>query len=54
LALVTSCGNDVASTWAALLRGESGIDLIKKFDPEKVFGQNRGPKSNFDPTRFSR
>lgn len=34
LGLVTANGNDVPSTWAALKRGESGADLIKKFDTE--------------------
>ena len=32
LGLVTSCGNDVASTWAAMAEGKSGADLIKRFD----------------------
>ncbi len=35
LGLVTSCGNDVPTTWNALMNGESGADLIKKFDTEK-------------------
>ncbi|HQU83049.1 MAG TPA: beta-ketoacyl-ACP synthase II [Pyrinomonadaceae bacterium] len=34
LGLVTANGNDVPSTWDALKRGESGADLIKKFDTE--------------------
>ena len=33
--LVTPCGNDVASTWSALMRGESSADIIGKFDIEK-------------------
>ncbi|MCB1024399.1 MAG: beta-ketoacyl-ACP synthase II [Acidobacteria bacterium] len=32
LGLVTACGNDVESTWASLMKGESGADYIKKFD----------------------
>lgn len=35
LGLVTACGNNVADTWAALMEGKSGADLIKKFDTEK-------------------
>jgi 3-oxoacyl-[acyl-carrier-protein] synthase II len=35
LGLVTPNGNDVPTTWASLKRGESGADLIKKFDTEK-------------------
>ena len=34
LGLVTSCGNDVSTTWEALKRGVSGADYIKKFDTE--------------------
>ena len=32
LCLVTPVGNDVASTWSALLAGRSGVGLIKSFD----------------------
>lgn len=35
LGLVTPVGNDVPTTWDALMRGESGADQIKKFDTEK-------------------
>ncbi|MBS1792634.1 MAG: beta-ketoacyl-ACP synthase II [Acidobacteria bacterium] len=35
IGLVTPNGNDVASTWESLKRGESGADYIKKFDTEK-------------------
>jgi 3-oxoacyl-[acyl-carrier-protein] synthase II len=34
LGLVTPCGNSVAETWDALMRGESGADYITKFDAE--------------------
>ncbi|NNF00391.1 MAG: beta-ketoacyl-ACP synthase II [Pyrinomonadaceae bacterium] len=33
--LVTPCGNDVSTTWDALMNGVSGADYIKKFDTEK-------------------
>ncbi|HUF03935.1 MAG TPA: beta-ketoacyl-ACP synthase II [Aridibacter sp.] len=32
LGLVTPCGNDVPSTWDALMRADNGADYIKKFD----------------------
>ncbi|MEZ5306718.1 MAG: beta-ketoacyl-ACP synthase II [Pyrinomonadaceae bacterium] len=32
--LVTPCGNDVESTWSALMAGKSGADYIKGFDTE--------------------
>ncbi len=32
LGMVSACGNDVPTSWDAMMRGESGADLIKKFD----------------------
>ena len=52
LGLVTPCGNDVASTWAAMLRGESGVDYIKKFDTEKYSVKIAAEVKNFDPLDF--
>ncbi len=50
--LVTPCGNDVASTWSALLRGESGVDYIRKFDTEKYSVKIADEVKNFDPLDF--
>ena len=50
--LVTPCGNDVASTWAAMLRGESGVDCIKKFDTEKYSVKFAAEVKDFDPLNF--
>jgi 3-oxoacyl-[acyl-carrier-protein] synthase II len=36
LGLVTPVGNDVDSTWSALLAGTPGAAPIKKFDPAKL------------------
>lgn len=52
LGLVTPCGNDVGSTWAALKRGESGADLIKKFDTEKFDVKFACEVKNFDAEDF--
>ncbi len=52
LGLITPCGNDVASTWAALMRGESGVDYIKKFDTEKFSVKIAAEIKNFDPLNF--
>jgi 3-oxoacyl-[acyl-carrier-protein] synthase II len=52
LGLVTPCGNDVASTWAAMLRGESGADYIKKFDTEKYSVKFACEIKDFDPLDF--
>ncbi|CAN5246406.1 beta-ketoacyl-ACP synthase II [soil metagenome] len=50
--LVTPCGNDVETTWSALLRGESGVDYIKKFDTEKFSVKIAAEVKNFDPLNF--
>lgn len=49
---MTACGNDVASTWAALLRGMSGVDYIKRFDTEKYSVKIAAEVKNFDPLDF--
>src|SRR2546425_5085998 len=36
MGLVTPVGNDVASTWAALVAGESGAGPITKFDSAQL------------------
>ncbi len=50
--LVTPCGNDVDSTWAAILRGESGVDYIKKFDTGKFSVKIAAEVKDFDPLNF--
>ena len=50
--LVTPCGNDVETTWSAMLRGESGVDYIKKFDTEKYSVKIAAEVKNFDPLNF--
>lgn len=50
--LVTPCGNDVASTWSALMRGESSADIIGKFDIEKFPVKFACEVKNFDPLDF--
>ncbi|MDQ3491064.1 MAG: beta-ketoacyl-[acyl-carrier-protein] synthase II, partial [Acidobacteriota bacterium] len=52
LGLVTPCGNDVASTWSAMMNGENGADCIKKFDPEKYSVKFACEVKNFDPLSF--
>jgi 3-oxoacyl-[acyl-carrier-protein] synthase II len=52
LGLVTPCGNDVASTWAALKRSESGADYIKKFDTEKFSVKFACEVKDFDPLNY--
>lgn len=52
LGLVTACGNDVPSTWSALMKGESGADYIKKFDAEKYSARFACEVKDFDPLNF--
>lgn len=52
LGLVTPCGNDVASTWSALMNGENGADYIKKFDAEKFSAKFACEVKDFDPLNF--
>jgi 3-oxoacyl-[acyl-carrier-protein] synthase II len=52
LGLVTPCGNDVASTWEALKRGESGADNISRFDTEKFDVKFACEVKNFNAEDF--
>ena len=52
LGLVTPCGNDVASTWSALMNGVSGADYIKKFDAEKYSAKFACEVKDFDAMNF--
>lgn len=52
LGLVTACGNDVPTTWSAMMNGENGADYIKKFDTEKFSVQFACEVKDFDPLSF--
>lgn len=52
LGLVTPCGNDVPTTWSAMMNGENGADYIKKFDTEKFSVQFACEVKDFDPLSF--
>jgi len=52
LGLVTPLGNDVPTTWRALMDGESGADYIKKFDAERYSAKFACEVKNFDPLDF--
>ena len=49
LGLVTPCGNDVPTTWSALMKGESGADYIKKFDLKSTMVVNNWIKRGVVP-----
>ena len=52
LGLITPCGNSVEATWSALMRGESGVDYIKKFDTERYSVKIAAEVKNFDPLSY--
>lgn len=49
---MTACGNDVRSTWSALMRAESGADMIRKFDAENFPVRFACEVKDFDPLEF--
>jgi len=52
LGLVTAVGNDVPTTWRALMDGVSGADYIKRFDTEKFSVKFACEVKDFDPLSF--
>jgi 3-oxoacyl-[acyl-carrier-protein] synthase II len=52
IGLITACGNNVADTWDALMRGEGGVDFIKKFDTEKFSVKIAAEVKNFDVLNY--
>ncbi|MGD9563723.1 MAG: beta-ketoacyl-ACP synthase II [Pyrinomonadaceae bacterium] len=52
LGLITPCGNDVPTTWAAMMNGDNGADYIKKFDTEKFPVKFACEVKDFDPLSF--
>lgn len=52
LGLVTALGNDVPTTWDAILKGESGADYIKKFDTTDFNVKFACEVKNFDEQDF--
>jgi 3-oxoacyl-[acyl-carrier-protein] synthase II len=52
LGLVTPVGNDVESTWSALLAGTPGAAPIKKFDPSRLSVRFACEVKGFDPLQY--
>ncbi len=46
---LTALGNDVASTWAGMVAGRSGIATIDAFDPSRLSARIAGQVRDFDP-----
>src|SRR5262245_3932813 len=49
IGLVSPLGNDVCSTWKALLAGTSGVSTITRFDPSGFETTFAAEVKNFDP-----
>jgi len=49
---VTPVGNDIETSWKALLEGTSGIDYIKSFDPTPFDTKFAGEIKDFDPKKY--
>jgi 3-oxoacyl-[acyl-carrier-protein] synthase II len=48
MGMVTALGNDVPSTWEAMLAGRSGIRTIESFDPSRLTVRIAGEVRDFD------
>ncbi len=52
LGLVTSLGNDLATSWEALCQGRSGVEEISSYDTSRHRVHFGGEIKNFDPTPY--
>jgi 3-oxoacyl-[acyl-carrier-protein] synthase II len=52
LGAVTPIGNDIPTTWAALLAGRSGVGPITRFDASDLKTQIAAEVKDFDPTQY--
>lgn len=52
LGAVTPVGNDVPTTWNALVEGRSGVARITQFDPSPFSVQIAGEVKDFNPTDY--
>jgi 3-oxoacyl-[acyl-carrier-protein] synthase II len=48
MGMITALGNDVASTWAGMVAGRSGVAAITLFDPERLDCRIAGEVKDFD------
>ncbi|MDA8304660.1 MAG: beta-ketoacyl-ACP synthase II [Deltaproteobacteria bacterium] len=52
LSMVTALGNDLESSWNRMIKGESGIGLITRFDTEAYVTKIAGEVKGFNPEKF--
>jgi 3-oxoacyl-[acyl-carrier-protein] synthase II len=48
MGMLTALGNDVASTWAGMVAGRSGVATIQAFDPSRLQARIAGEVKDFD------
>jgi len=48
MGMVTALGNDLPTTWAGIVAGQSGIRRIEAFDPTRINSQMAGEVRGFD------
>lgn len=53
MGLVTALGNDLATSWDNLLRGQNGIRRITRFDPSEFATQIAAEVVGFDPELYT-
>ncbi|MEJ2151747.1 MAG: beta-ketoacyl synthase N-terminal-like domain-containing protein, partial [Gemmatimonadota bacterium] len=52
MGLITALGNDLESSWDALLRGQGGVRRITRFDPDLFATQIAAEVQGFDAEAF--
>ncbi|MGW8272339.1 MAG: beta-ketoacyl-ACP synthase II [Thermodesulfovibrionales bacterium] len=52
LGLITPLGTGVEKSWEALVRGDSGIGQITRFDPSEIPVRIAGEVDDFDPEKY--
>jgi 3-oxoacyl-[acyl-carrier-protein] synthase II len=52
MGMLTALGNDVASTWAGLVEGRSGIRTIQNFDPSRLAARIAGEVRDLDASHI--
>jgi 3-oxoacyl-[acyl-carrier-protein] synthase II len=50
--MLTALGNDVASTWAGMVAGRSGVATIASFDPSRLQARNAGEVKGLDASHI--
>jgi len=50
--LLTPCGNDVDTSWDAVINGRSGIDIVKAWDTSGINTHIGGEVRGFEPTQY--